>query len=151
MGGGGGGGNYFATKFGSEIESDHYFATRVYFLWLPVNSQFCMCFLWLHGPNATLRGPDISIPSAPGRSGELRGGTSQERWVHSGHSVDYLETFPEICRGHFRGCSRLFGGYLEVILEVFEGHLEGKTYQNLLPNLPRKTLKLLSSRYFIDY
>ena len=32
----------------------------------------------------------------------------------------------EFWRGHFRGCSRLFGGYLEVILDGFEGRLEGQ-------------------------
>ena len=37
--------------------------------------------------------------------------------------VELIRRFPfsaaQVLRGHFRGCSRLFGGYLEVMLEAF--------------------------------
>ena len=41
--------------------------------------------------------------------------------------------------GHFRGCSRLVGGYLEVMLEVFYGRLKGKNDNSVQPE---KTLNM---------
>ena len=54
--------------------------------------------------------------------------------------------------GHFRGCSRLVWGYLAVILEMFEGCLEGKKDKNLQPEKPQKVFlsikELLSRKYW---
>ena len=51
--------------------------------------------------------------------------------------------FQGILKGRFRGCSRPFRGYLEVILKVFQDRLKRKTDKNLQPKKLEKILYFL--------